>query len=134
MKNKCWFKSVTIKDPLPNTVVFNTMFNGTFFIHSLRPFLNDIDTCRFLAQPCRKFSVRSAFYSSMKCLSVAITQSCSCPGYLAIKCNSGPSLCSLDLQSNWPTKLQSLHSGESLSFEPNQQKCSAAPDCCLIGY
>lgn len=135
MKDKCSFKSVTVKDPLTNSVVCDIMFKESF----LKPCpsalckTTSIPVCFWLShlESCSSVWLFIAPWTAFQYQlpSVVFVQV-----FLAVKCYSGPSLCSLDLESNRPTKLQLLHPGESLSFQPNQQKCSVAPDCCLIGY
>lgn len=112
---------------LPIVIQFKVQF-------SKLPLLFPDKTAQVHMWVSRKLFIHSAFIALCNAFEYQLPKVILVHVYLAIKCISGPFPCSLDQQSNWPTKLQSLHPGESHSFQPNQQKCSTAPDCCLIGY
>lgn len=125
-KSWCWFKLFGLDTP---HVIPLISFFFLFFFNLLYLWCSSFPvsfTCRVVHQ----FS----FSNTLECLTGSITPNFLVHHNLAIKRNSGPSLCSLQLRRNWASKPQSFHPGKALSFQSNQQKCTVASDCCLIGY
>lgn len=114
----CWFK--LFGSDTPHVIQLIKNFLLLFFFSNLLYLCCLSFPASFTYRVVHQFS----FYGTLECLPWLITQSFSCSLNLAIKCNSGPSLCSLQLRCNQASKPQTLHPEKALvSVQSTEMLC-----------